>query len=85
MDTICGEAGMYAPGSRYFSPKSLRSRPRRHLGERTTTIPIFQPPLLLATRRLRLLHPMREQVRVTQKDCRGQHFQLNLPPIRAIL
>lgn len=28
-----------------FSPNSLRSRPLRHLGERTTTIPMKTPPL----------------------------------------
>ena len=29
----------------YFTPKILRSSPRRHFGERTTTIPMKTPPL----------------------------------------
>ena len=33
---------MYAP---YFTLKILRSSPRRHRGERTTTIPMKTPPL----------------------------------------
>ncbi len=32
--------------SPYFIPNSLRRMPRKHLGERTTTIPIWSPPLL---------------------------------------
>ena len=46
--------GLSAPGPRdHFRPNSFRSRPRRHLGERTTTMPIkASPPHRLAVFRL---------------------------------
>lgn len=36
---------MYAPRRGYLTLKILRSSPRRHRGERTTTIPMKMPPL----------------------------------------
>lgn len=40
-----GRAPLQAPHAYPFRPNSLRSSPRRHLGDRTTTMPIKTPPL----------------------------------------
>ena len=56
------------PGPRplcHFTPNSLRSSPRRHLGERTTTMPMLPLPSQ-KLRRLRLMYSMPERVVLIQ-------------------
>ena len=43
--TLYAQGAKCRPGRTYFTPKILRSSPRRHLGDRTTTMPIKTPPL----------------------------------------
>ena len=43
--TLYAQGAKCRPVRTYFTPKILRSSPRRHLGERTTTIPMKPPPL----------------------------------------
>lgn len=51
----------------HFTPNNLRSKRRKHLGDRTTTIPINLPPLP-ETGHHRLFHYTKKSFEVIQKE-----------------